>query len=85
MSAQATNYPPGSIEIVDIIKEGPAVMEKIFLYSDIKEILKALLDLEEHNKDFYGEYTELAETIYLEKEPSDYAQSMLGFPSLTQE
>jgi hypothetical protein len=58
-------------------------MEKCFLDDNIEEILKAVLDREELNEGFYDRYTELAGTIYLEKEPSDYAQSILGFPSLT--
>jgi hypothetical protein len=58
------------------------VMEKYFLDNDIEEILKAVLDREELTEDFYEKYTELAGTIYLEKEPSNYAQTILGFPSL---
>jgi hypothetical protein len=57
-------------------------MEKYFLDNDIEEILKAVLDREELTEDFYEKYTELAGTIYLEKEPSNYAQTILGFPSL---
>jgi hypothetical protein len=84
MSTQATNYPPGNIEVLDVTKETPAVMEKYFLDDDIEEILKAVLDREQElTEDFYEKYTEIAETIYLEKEPSDYAQTILGFPSLT--
>jgi hypothetical protein len=82
MSTQAMNYPPGSSEIVDITTEDPAVMEKIFLGKDIEESLKALLDIEELNDEFYYKYTEFAETICHKKEPSDYAKSILGFPSL---
>ena len=83
MSTQATKYPPGNIEVLDVTKETPAVMEKYFLNNDIEEILKAVLDREELTEDFYEKYTEIAETIYLEKEPSDYAQTIIGFPSLT--
>jgi hypothetical protein len=83
MSTQATKYPPGNIEVLDVTKETPAVMEKYFLNNDIEEILKAVLDREEFTEDFYEKYTEIAETIYLEKEPSDYAQTIIGFPSLT--
>ena len=61
----------------------PAVLEKYFLDDDIEEILKASFDLEELEESFYERYTELAQTIYLEKEPSEYAQAILGFPSLT--
>jgi hypothetical protein len=85
MLTQATNYPPGSIDIVNITKEDPTVLEKIFLDSDIEEILKCLLDIEELNGKFYCKHTELAETIYHKKEPSDYAQSILVFPLLTAE
>jgi hypothetical protein len=59
------------------------VMEKYFLDNDIEEILKAVLDREELTEDFYEKYTELAGTIYLEKELSDYAPTILDFPSLT--
>jgi hypothetical protein len=83
MLTQATKYPPGNIEVLDVTKETPAVMEKYFLNNDIEEILKAVLDREEFTEDFYEKYTEIAETIYLEKEPSDYAQTIIGFPSLT--
>jgi hypothetical protein len=62
MSTQATNYPPGSIN-VDITKETPAVMEKIFLDEDIEEIVKALLHIDKLNNRFYCKYTELAQTI----------------------
>jgi hypothetical protein len=83
MSTQATNYPPGIIEISDMTTDIPAVLEKYFLDDDIEEILKASFDLEELEESFYERYTELAQTIYLEKEPSEYAQAILGFPSLT--
>jgi hypothetical protein len=85
MSTQATNYPPGSIEVADITKENPAVMEKIFLHKDIEEIITALLHIDKLNDRFYCNYTELAQTIYHKKEPCDYAQSILGFPSLHEE
>jgi hypothetical protein len=49
MSTQATNYPPGSIDVVDITKETPAVMEKIFRDEDIEEIVKALLHIDKLN------------------------------------
>jgi hypothetical protein len=58
-------------------------MEKYFLDDNIKEILKAVLDRDKLQEYFYEKYTELVQTIYLEKEPSDYAQPILGFPSLT--
>jgi hypothetical protein len=44
---QATNYPPGSIKIVDITKEDLAARKKIFLDKDIEGILEALLEIEE--------------------------------------
>ena len=83
MSTQGTNYPPGNIKVLDVTKEAPAVMEKYFLNNDIEDILKAILDREELTEDYYEKYTELAGALYLEKEPTDSAQTILGFPSLT--
>jgi len=85
MSAQGTAYPPPNINIVDLTTEVPVVFEKYFLDDDVEEILKISSDLEELCDTFYDRYTALAESIYLNKEPSAYAQTILGFPSLTPE
>ena len=85
MSKQGSAYPPTNIDMVDITTNVPAVLEKCFLDDAIDEIIKTSFDLEELNDEFYEKYTAFARTIYSEKEPSDYAQSILGFPSLTPE
>ena len=85
MSSQATDYPPGSIEVFDFTTDVSAVLEKYFLDDDIDKIVKASFDMEDLNDTFYERFTALAETIYLEKEPSGYAHTILGFPSLVPE
>jgi hypothetical protein len=45
-STQATNYPPGNMEILDVTQEAPVVMEKYFLNNNIEEILEAILNRE---------------------------------------
>jgi hypothetical protein len=82
MSTQGTEYPPSSIETFDITTEIPAILEKYFLDDDIDEIIKASFELEDLNETFYERFTALAQTIYLQKEPSGYTNSILGFPSL---
>ncbi len=82
MSTQGTEYPPSSIETFDITTEIPAILEKYILDDDIDEIIKAAFELEDLNETFYERFTALAQTIYLQKEPSGYTNSILGFPSL---
>lgn len=82
LSKTATNYPPSIIKIVDDTSDVAVVLENIFLDDDIDEILKASFDSTELNDDFYDNFTEFAETIYLKKEPSSYAKDELGFPEL---
>jgi hypothetical protein len=44
--------------------------------------VKASFDITKLEDKFYSNYTTLVQTIYLEKEPSAYAEDQLGFPSL---
>ena len=58
--------------------------ENIFynLDNDIEEIIKQTFDITELEEEFYDKFTTVANSIYLEKEPSDYAKEYLGFSSL---
>jgi len=85
MSKEGSDYPATTIDTVDTATDVPEVLEKSFLDDDIQEIIKATFDFEELNDSFYEKFTSLAKTIYMEKEPSDYAKTILGFPSLTPE
>ena len=83
MSKEGSDYPATTIDTVDTTTEVPEVLERYFLDDDIREIIKATFDFEELTDSFYEKFTSLAKTIYMEKEPSDYAKTILGFPSLT--
>ena len=85
MSKKGSMYPEKNLEIVDKTSDVPAVLEKYFLDADIEEIIKASFDFSELDDGFYEKYTEFAESIYSEKEPSDFAKTILGFPSLEKE
>ncbi len=83
MSKKATDYPPASIKVVDCTDvDNYPVLESFFLDDDIEEIVKASLDTTAVDVDFYEKFTAVAESIYLEKEPSAFAKDELGFPSL---
>jgi hypothetical protein len=82
MSKTATDYPPKEIKVFDETSKVPDVLETFFLDEDIEEIVKASFDPDELDDDFYTKYGDLSQTIYLNKEPSDFARHMLGFPSL---
>jgi hypothetical protein len=83
MSKKATDYPPATIRVVDCTNvDDYPVLESFFLDDDIEEIVRASLDVTAIDDDFYEKFTAVAKTIYLEKEPSDFAKNELGFPSL---
>jgi hypothetical protein len=82
MSKIGTLYPPKEIRVSDETTSVPDVMETFFLDEDIEEIVKASFDPDELDDDFYFKYGDLSRTIYLNKEPSDFARDMLGFPRL---
>jgi len=83
MSKKATDYPPVTIRVVDCTDvDNYPVLESFFLDDDIEEIVRASLDVTAVEDDFYEKFTEVAKTIYSEKEPSDFAKIELGFPSL---
>jgi hypothetical protein len=81
-SSKATNWPEGDINVQDATPDVPPILEKFFLDDDIEEIVKASFHDSEMNDDFYEKYTSVAKTFYLEKDPSHFAKSVLGFPSL---
>ena len=82
MSRKGTDYPPSVIKTVDATPEIPKVLEKYFLDNNIEEIIKQTFDITELEEEFYDKYTKVTNSIYLEKEPSDYAKKNLGFSSL---
>ena len=81
-SSKATNWPEGDINVQDANPDVPPILEKFLLDDDIEEIVKASFHDSEMNDDFYEKYTSVAKTFYLEKDPSHFAKSVLGFPSL---
>ena len=82
MSNKATKWPEDDINVHDATPDVPAVLEKFFVDDDIEEIVKTSFHVSEMNDDFYEKYTSVAKTLYLEKDPSHFAKSVLGFPSL---
>jgi hypothetical protein len=80
MSKTASLYPPNEIKTVDATTDIPCVLDTFFLDSDIEEIVKTFIHEDELNDGFYAKFTTLAQAIYLEKEPSVFAQLTLGFP-----
>jgi hypothetical protein len=82
MSRKGTDYPPLVIKTVDATPEIPKVLEKYFLDNNIEEIIKQTFDITELKEEFYDKFTTVANSIYLEKEPSDYAKEHLGFSPL---
>ena len=83
MSKKGTNFPPNDIKLVDDTDgDVPAVLEFFFMDDDIEEILQTSFEFSEMNDDFYGKYTTFAKKIYSKQDPSHFAKSILGFPSL---
>ena len=81
MSSKGTKWPEDDISVHDATPDVPVVLEKFFLDDDIEEIVKTSFHVSEMNDDFYEKYTSVAKTFYLEKDPSHFAKSVLGFPS----
>lgn len=83
MSKKGTDFPPNDIKLVDDTDgDVPAVLENFFMDDDIEEILQTSFEFSEMNDDFYGKYTTFAKKIYSKQDPSHFAKSILGFPSL---
>ena len=83
MSKKGTDFPPVDIKFVDDT-DGvvPAVLENFFMDDDIEDILTTSFEISEMNDTFYGKYTTFAKNIYSDKDPSHFAKTNLGFPSL---
>ena len=83
MSKKGTDFPPIDIKLVDDT-DGvvPAVLENFFMDDDIEDILTTSFEISEMNDTFYGKYTTFAKNIYSDKDPSHFAKTNLGFPSL---
>ena len=82
MSKISTSYPPKSIILVDHTKEDRPIMESFFLDDDIEDIVKTSCEDDVLNDQFYTDYTSFAKKMYCYREPSDFAKTKLGFPSL---
>ncbi len=83
MSKKGTDFPPRDIKLVDDTDgDVPAVLDFFFMDDDIEEILQTSFEFSEMNDDFYEKYTTFAKNIYSKQDPSHFAKSILGFPSL---
>jgi hypothetical protein len=83
MSKKGTNFPPRDIKLVDDTDgDVPAVLESVFMDDDIEEILQTSFGLTEMNDNFYEKYTIFVKNIYSKQDPSHFAKSCVGFPSL---
>ena len=82
MSKLGTDYPPPDINLVDDTSDVTEVLESLFLDEDIEQIVTSSFDKDELDEEFYEKFTVFAKSIYSDREPSEFAKSELGFPSL---
>ena len=82
MSKLGRDYPPQNINLVDDTSDDTEVLESFFMDDDIEEIVTSSFDKDELDEEFYRKFTVFAKSIYSDKEPSEFAKSELGFPSL---
>ena len=82
MNGEHHCYPPTDINVMDATDvSNPPALDEFFQDGDIEQIIKADIEAEELDSEFYSKYMEMCGKIYSNEVPSFYVRG-LGFPDV---